>query len=150
MGEIEKRTSDYHVISAVDTAPAVVDSMNIGIAAAERGMDLMNNLVNVYQRSKEISRDINLIQASKEIELKRLASQYELCREVIQGTFGQRQEGLMAHYRVLEKALESDDREMIVAALKGISSIVISNPLESYSKFLEAWNDKSKPLELDF
>lgn len=150
MSQTIKHNSDYPVVPLEDAAPVFVDSLNMGIAAAERGMDLMENIVNVYQRSKEINRDINLIQASKEVELKRLASQFELCREVIQGTFGQRQEGLIAHYKVLDKAIETDDREMIVAALRGISSIVTSNPLESYSKFLEAWNDKSKPLELDF
>ena len=72
------------------------------------------------------------------------------CKEVIQGTFGQREKGLQAHYQVLERALESNDREMIVASLKGISSIVVTNPLESFSNFIEAWNNKDKPLELDF
>lgn len=124
--------------------------VNEMLGAAEKGMDMINNVANVYQRSKEIERDICLIQSAKEVELRRIAAQYELCREVLQGTFGQRQQGLAAYYQVLDKALESDDREMIVAALQGISKIVVSNPLESYSKFLEAWNDKSKPLELDF
>lgn len=124
--------------------------VNEMLGAAEKGMDMINNVANVYQRSKEIERDICLIQSAKEVELRRIAAQYELCREVLQGTFGQRQQGLVAHYQILDKALESDDREMIVAALQGISKIVVSNPLESYSKFLEAWNDKSKPLELDF
>ena len=124
--------------------------VNEMLGAAEKGMDMINNVTNVYQRSKEIERDICLIQSAKEVELRRIAAQYELCREVLQGTFGQRQQGLASHYQILDKALESDDREMIVAALQGISKIVVSNPLESYSKFLEAWNDKSKPLELDF
>ncbi len=122
---------------------ALNDTVNSGIS-------MVNHIADVYQRSKEIDRDIQQIQSTKEVELRKIAYQYELCRKVIEGTFGQRQEGLQAHYKVLDKALENDDRDMIVAALKGISSIVVTNPLESFSKFIEAWNDKSKPLELDF
>lgn len=127
-----------------------IDMINSGMNLADKGMNMIGDISRVYEKSLEIKRDIALIQASTAIELKKIAAQYELCQNVIEGTFGQRQEALMAHYKVLERALENDDRTLIITSLQGISEIVISNPLESYSKFIEAWNDNSKPLELDF
>lgn len=127
-----------------------MDTIDTGLNLADKGMNMIGDITRVYEKSMEIKRDIALIQASTAVELKKIASQYELCQNVLQGVFGQRQEALTAHYKVLEKALEGDDRTLIIASLRGISEIVISNPLESYSKFIEAWNDNSKPLELDF
>lgn len=163
-GKKEKKTGDESaVVPARQTEDILPDTqqyddrsiqdtalLQSGIGLIGQGLDLANNIVNVYQRSLEIDRDIQMIHATKDVELKKLAAQYELCKEVIQGTFGQREKGLQAHYQVLERALESNDREMIVASLKGISSIVVTNPLESFSNFIEAWNNKDKPLELDF
>lgn len=127
-----------------------MDTIDTGLNLADKGMNMIGDITCVYEKSLEIKRNIALIQASTAVELKKIASQYELCQNVLQGVFGQRQEALAAHYEVLEKALEGDDRTLIIASLRGISEIVISNPLESYSKFIEAWNDNSKPLELDF
>ena len=127
-----------------------MDTIDTGLNLADKGMNMIGDNTRVYEKSLEIKRNIALIQASTAVELKKIASQYELCQNVLQGVFGQRQEALAAHYEVLEKALEGDDRTLIIASLRGISEIVISNPLESYSKFIEAWNDNSKPLELDF
>lgn len=127
-----------------------MDTIDTGLNLADKGMNMIGDITRVYEKSLEIKRNIALIQASTAVELKKIASQYELCQNVLQGVFEQRQEALAAHYEVLEKALEGDDRTLIIASLRGISEIVISNPFESYSKFIEAWNDNSKPLELDF
>lgn len=115
-----------------------MDTIDTGLNLADKGMNMIGDITRVYEKSLEIKRNIALIQASTAVELKKIASQYELCQNVLQGVFGQRQEALAAHYEVLEKALEGDDRTLIIASLRGISEIVISNPLESYSKFIEA------------
>lgn len=121
----------------------VVETVNTAISIADRALE-------VWQESNRIEQNIAMIEAAKEVELQNIVAKFELCKEMLTQTFGQRQQGLNAHYQMLDKALGTNDREMIIASLKGISSIVASNPLEDFSKFIEAWNDKSKPLELDF
>lgn len=120
-------------------------------------MDLGNNVVgladkamDVWRESKRIEQNISMIEAAKEVELQKIAAKFELCKEMLTQTFGQRQQGLNAHYKMLDQALASNDRTLIIESLRGISTIVASNPLEDFSKFVEAWNDKEKPLELDF
>lgn len=126
-----------------DRFSQVADIANSAMSIADRALD-------VWQESNRIEQNIAMIEAAKEVELQNIVAKFEICKEMLTQTFGQRQQGLNVHYKMLDKALESNDREMIIASLRGISSIVASNPLEDFSKFIEAWNDKSKPLELDF
>lgn len=51
---------------------------------------------------------------------------------------------------VLDKALKSNDRELIIGALQGISSIVVKNPLEDIAKLAFALQNPKQRLELDF
>lgn len=63
--------------------------------------------------------------------------------------FGEREKALDVHYRTLDKAIESNDRELIVAAIQGISTIVTKTPLEDLERLAQLYNDSSAPL-LDF
>lgn len=49
----------------------------------------------------------------------------------------------------MDKAMESGDRELILASLQGISSIVTKSPLDELEKFAELFNNPDVPL-LDF
>ena len=52
-------------------------------------------------------------------------------------------------YDALDVAIESNNREAIILAMKGMSEIVTSSPLSDFEKFVEVYNDTSRPL-LDF
>ena len=52
-------------------------------------------------------------------------------------------------FRSLDKAVASNDRDLILASLQGISSIVTKSPLDDFEKFVELYNDPSQEL-LDF
>lgn len=130
--------------------PIESNRFNRAIETANMAMSIADRALEVWQESNRIEQNIAMIEAAKEVELQNIVAKFELCKEMLTQTFGQRQQGLNAHYQMLDKALGTNDREMIIASLKGISSIVASNPLEDFSKFIEAWNDKNKPLELDF
>lgn len=122
-----------------------------------QALNLGNNIVgvtdkalDVWNESQRIKQNIAAIEAVKEVELQKIVAKFELCKEMLTQTFGQRQQGLNVHYKMLDQALASNDRTLIIESLRGISTIVASNPLEDFTKFIEAWDDKEKPLELDF
>ena len=64
--------------------------------------------------------------------------------------FGEREQALNKHYAVLDNAMQTGDREMVIVALQGISSIVVSNPLEQFTEMVKALEDPKAVLELDF
>ncbi len=128
----------------------VTDTFNRGIQVVEDVISLQNRIVDVWQESRRIDQNIAIINSAKEVELEKIAAKFTLCREALAQRFGERNKGLIAHYQVLENALESNDREMIIASLKGISNIVASNPLEDFTAFMNIMDDENKTLELDF
>jgi hypothetical protein len=79
-----------------------------------------------------------------------MTMRYQLCRDVLSRVFSERQTALNAHYATLDKALGTNDRELIIASLKGISSIVETNPLESFKDFTKVLDNKDETLYLDF
>ena len=79
-----------------------------------------------------------------------MTMRYQLCRDVLSQVFSERQTALNAHYATLDKALGANDRELIIASLKGISSIVETNPLESFKEFTKVLDNKEETLYLDF
>lgn len=117
---------------------------------ASQGISLLDNIVNVYGESKRIKRDITEIQCKTKIELARIAKGYSLCQQILLQTFGERNQALSKHYEVLDKALEEGNKEMIILSLQGISSIVVTNPLESFINTLKALENTKETLVLDF
>ena len=128
----------------------VTDTVNRGIQLAEDVVSLQHRIVDVWQESRRIDQNITMINSAKEVELQKIAAKFTLCREALAQRFGERHQGLTAHYKVLENAIESNDREMIISSLRGISNIVASNPLEDFTAFMNIMDDDKKTLELDF
>lgn len=123
---------------------------NAQIEIAHQALGTVNKLVDVWQYSKQVEQNIAQIRAATDIELAKISSKFQLQQMALVGIFGERQQGLSAHFDILNNAVESNDREMIIRSLQGISTIVTSDPLESFEKLARAWEDTSKPLELDF
>jgi len=117
---------------------------------AKQGVSLMDKALDVYKESKQIELNVAKIHAQTNVQLAKIAAKFTFCQEALLHTFGERNKALGAHYNALAHALETDDRECIIAALHGISSIVVQNPLESFTKIIEAWDNTSETLELDF
>lgn len=116
----------------------------------QQGLQITDKIVDVWKYSKIVEQNVAQIQGATAIELAKISAKFQNQQTALMGIFGQRQQGLSAQFTTLEKALQENDRELIIESLRGISTIVTSNPLEDFEKLAKAWEDKSKPLELDF
>ena len=105
-----------------------------------------------YRACQEISRDIEAIKAKRDVELARIVAGFKICNEVLDKTFGERAGALEKHYQTLDKALESGNNELVIAALQGISGIVTTSPLESFQQTVDQLMKikRDDVLELDF
>lgn len=112
--------------------------------------DLSSKIQDTWLENKRLSVQIKELEFQNNRTLSEITKKYELMKDILILVFGERQKALNSHYVILEKALSSDDRELVIASLKGISSIVTQNPLESFSEFSEIWDNKDETLYLDF
>ena len=115
------------------------NQLNIGV----------DHLSQIYQQSMQLKRDVAAINAWTDVELAKIAAKYKSCETFLNKTFGEREKTLNKLYDALDVAIESNNREAIILAMKGMSEIVTSSPLSDFEKFVEVYNDTSKPL-LDF
>ena len=109
----------------------------------------VDHLSQIYQQSMQLKRDVAAINAWTDVELAKIAAKYKSCEAFLNKTFGEREKTLNKLYNALDVAIESNNREAIIGAMKGMSEIVTSSPLSDLEKFAERYNDTSQPL-LDF
>lgn len=148
-GNRETDLYKYMIDSDRDIAMSTIDTVNnVGNMAT----GIINKALDVWHTSMIVEQNIATINAQTTVQLAEIAGRYTTMQQALMTMYGERHGALQKHYDVLEKALVSNDRELIIASLKGVSSIVVSNPYADFAKFMDAWNNNSKdnPLELDF
>ena len=111
---------------------------------------LADKAFEVWQMNSQCRNQIKLLELQSKERIAEMTQRYQLCRDVLSAVFSERQTALNAHYATLDKALQSDDKELIIASLEGISSIVEKNPLESFKEFTKVLDNKDATLYLDF
>ena len=112
--------------------------------------DLANKCVDIWNMNSQCRNEIKKLEMQSKERIAEMTMRYQLCRDVLSQVFSERQTALNAHYATLDKALGANDRELIIASLKGISSIVKTNPLESFKEFTKVLDNKDETLYLDF
>lgn len=127
-----------------------MNKLQASVTVAQQGLQTIDKVADVWRYSKMVEQNIAQIQGATAIELAKISAKFQNQQTALMGIFGQRQQGLSGQFEVLEKAMKENDRELIIESLRGISTIVTSSPLEDFEKLAQAWEDKSKPLELDF
>ena len=100
----------------------------------------------VCRQSIERTKQIRMM---TDVQMANITAKYKSFELLLNKVFGEREKALDVHYRTLDKAIESNDRELIVAAIQGISTIVTKTPLEDLERLAHLYNDSSAPL-LDF
>lgn len=114
-----------------------------------QAVDLLMQASNLYAQCLQVEQKTEQIRMWSEVQIAKTVAKYRSCQEFLNFTFGERDRALTKHYDVLDKAVESGDRELIIAALKGISGIVTSSPLSDFDEFVKLYEDTTQPL-LDF
>ena len=114
-----------------------------------QGLDLAAQITDVYAESQRLNAKVEMVSQWSQVEMAKTAAKFYATREIMERVFDERHEALSAHYRTLDHALASGDRELIVAAMQQISSVVTSSPLEDIELFTKQFNDPSVNL-LDF
>lgn len=112
--------------------------------------EFVNRATEIWNENNKLSKQIKILEIHNEVQIIKITEKYKLYHDILTAIFSERQVALSAHYRTLEDALKNGDREIIIASLKGISSIVTQNPLESFAEFSKVLDNDNETLMLDF
>jgi hypothetical protein len=112
--------------------------------------ETFNKLTDIWGENSRRSDQIKALQINNEMQMRQIAMRYQMFRDTLTAVFSERSTALVAHYKALDRALETNDREVVIASLQGISTIVSQNPLESFEAFSRTLDDDNEVLKLDF
>lgn len=113
---------------------------------AEQVMDVAQTVAGMYKDCMAIEAQNKQVKTWGDVEITKTIAKFKSTQDFLQKSFGERDKALTKHYDILDKAVATNDKEMILAALKGISSIVTKSPLDDFDKFVAMYNDTTQPL----
>lgn len=146
-GYQEDEYCDYEQIDAPASQPECQYSEDNNSASPFLG--LLSSAKDLYLQCKQMEKRAEILKTWSQIRITETVAKYKSCQEFLYYTFGERDKALCKHYELLDKAIADSNNDMVIAALKGISGIVVKSPLEDFSQFVRLYEDTSQPL-LDF
>ena len=123
---------------------------DVFIDAISANPEYLNKLTDIWAENQRLDKQIQFLEMQNEKQILVITKRYEMFRDILTEVFSERQVALSAHYKTLDNALASNDKELIIASLKGISSIVEQNPLSSLAEFTKILDNENDVLELNF
>lgn len=115
-----------------------------------------NEMLSTFERIMSIRRDCEVM--TQKTEQVRMIAQERIIntlakfkqnQDIIEKVFGERDKALSKYYEILDKALASNDRQMLLASMEQISKVVTTSPLAEIERLSQVYDDTSQPL-LDF
>lgn len=134
-------------MKAKEVGKRAIGSLSLYI---QNNPDIVKQAKETWSEQKRLNAELKSLEYQSKVKILEITKRYELCRDVLTHIFAERSTALLAHYNTLEKALSADDRELIIASLKGISTIVAQNPLESFAELAKVLDNDDEVLKLDF
>lgn len=120
------------------------------LSSLRRLGDFGKQVGDIYIESKRINSNIKALRIQTNTVVTMHAQNIAAAQDLVTRVFAERAVGLKKHYDVLDKALKEDDRELIIASLQGITSIIVANPVDQIARFVGMLESKDTPLVLDF
>lgn len=126
----------------------VINSVANGLVELKKS-GLTDDVTNMYRECVRFSGQTKAIEAMSKVKLEEMAYKFEICQKFITSSFNERNGALQKDYKVLDDAVKRGDRELIIAAMGNISSIVTTSPLSDLQELCKRFDDPTSAL-LDF
>lgn len=115
-----------------------------------------NEMLSTFERIMSIRRDCEVM-AQKTEQVKMITQEriintlaiFKQNQDVLEKVFGERDRVLSKCYEVLDKALATDDRQLLLESMEKISKVVTTSPLAEIESLSKKYDDTSQPL-LDY
>lgn len=146
-----EEVTEYEEVGGSQNVPQQVSvgggmTLMDAVDRAEQVMDVAQNVAGLYKDCMAIESQTKKVKTWGDVEITKTIAKFKSTQDFLQKSFGERDKALTKHYDLLDKAVATNDRDLILAALKGISSIVTKSPLDDFDKFVAMYNDTTQPL----
>ena len=137
------------MIARVDSVSSLASQVNMLAENLTGTLNQAERIASLYRDCQMVEAQTEQVKAWSQVEIAKTVAKYKSCQEFMYHTFGERDKALTKHYELLDKAIEGNDKDLIISALQGIGGIVTKSPLQDLEEFAKLYEDTSQPL-LDF
>lgn len=137
------------MIARVESVNSLASQVNVLAENLTGTLNQAERIASLYRDCQMVEAQTEQVKAWSQVEIAKTVAKYKSCQEFMYHTFGERDKALTKHYDLLDKAIEGNDKDLIIAALQGIGGIVTKSPLQDLEQFAKLYEDTSQTL-LDF
>ena len=137
------------MIARVDSVSSLASQVNVLAENLTGTLNQAERIASLYRDCQMVEAQTEQVKAWSQVEIAKTVAKYKSCQEFMYHTFGERDKALTKHFELLDKAIEGNDKDLIISALQGIGGIVTKSPLQDLEEFAKLYKDTSQPL-LDF
>jgi hypothetical protein len=109
------------------------DTVSIGEAC-----EVFSQIMGFFRECEITKRETARYDALVKILTTEINRKYELLERVFTEVFSERRAGILKTFEVIDRGMETNDKQMINLGLMGLSSIVASSPFAGMSEMVKA------------
>jgi hypothetical protein len=116
-----------------------------GMSIAE-ATNILGSLTEIKKHQADIKKseaEIKMLQVKEKLLVEEMSKKYELYHKVFNTIFKERSESINKSFDIIDKGLETDDKDLISMGLTSLSTVVASSPfanLNELGNLLESGN----------
>lgn len=105
-----------------------------------------NELYKSYLANKEL----DLKNKFLDIQLTKIANEFQLKQKVLEKIFDERNDILQVHYKVIDEGIRTGNVDLMLQGLKNMTDFAVDCPIEKFKAFSRILDDPNETLYLDF
>jgi hypothetical protein len=106
-------------------------------------LSFFSNLVEAFREDRQVQREMASIDARRQVLIAEISGRYELYQSIFDRIFAERKDAVDMQFELVERGIQSNNKELIVHGLQGISAIVSSSPFANIQELAKSMESGS-------
>jgi hypothetical protein len=106
--------------------------------SANEASDVFSQVMGFFRECEKTKRESARYSAAVEILTAEIHRKYDLWEKVFTEVFSERRAGILKTFQIIDKGMETNDKQLINMGLASLSSIVASSPFADIDKVVNA------------
>lgn len=128
----QKKDPKYQLVEKINQVTDIIPAADI--------FSFFNQLTEAYNQSQSTKVELARIEAMKESVLLEIQNKYDLYHKVFDQIFDERRTAINKSFDLIDKGLDSGDKELVSIGMQGLSKIVSSSPFANMEQLSNMLN----------
>lgn len=127
----------------------ITESLGKGAEILQYNIPLVEKILDVRKECELARLQTERVKLENNTQIVRILAKFQTNKDILEKVFGERERSLGKLFDLMDKALDSDDHELLLQSMQQIGKIVTSTPLAEIERLSRLYDDDSQTL-LDF